>query len=58
MPNKYVSLLEVTIATSLAIVCFWVYYKACATSPGKVTKANHKEYVEKYQPYYDGEVYK
>jgi hypothetical protein len=54
MPNKYVSMVEVSIATSLALICFWVYYKACATSPGKITKDNYKDYVEKYKEYYDG----
>ena len=38
MPNKNVSMFQVTIATSLAVLCFWVYYKACATSPGHIKK--------------------
>ena len=36
MPNQDVPLYQVTVATSLAILCFWVYYKACATSPGHI----------------------
>ena len=58
MPNQYVPLPAVTLATILALVCFWVYYKACATSPGHIKKADYKEYVEKYKKYYDGEMYK
>lgn len=37
MPNESVSGPQVAIASILAFVCFWVYYKACATEPGKVT---------------------
>ena len=54
MPNRYVSLAEVVFATTLALVCFWVYYKACATGPGEITKSNAKEYIEKWKKYYDG----
>ena len=45
MPNQYVSMFQVTIATSLAVLCFWVYYKACATSPGHIKKEDYREYV-------------
>jgi len=38
MPNKNVSLAEVGFATVMALICFWVYYKACATEPGEITK--------------------
>ena len=34
MPNPSVGNEMVVIAYVLAGVCFWVYYKACATSPG------------------------
>ena len=58
MPNNSVSGPQVAFANILALVCFWVYYKACATEPGKVTQENVRDYVEKYKEYYDGEIYK
>ena len=45
MPNQYVPLYQVTIATCLALACFWVYYKACATSPGHIKQADYRDYV-------------
>ena len=58
MPNKNVSMPWVVVACGLALIYFWVYYKACATSPGEITKENYKSYIAKYKQYYDGELYK
>lgn len=48
MPNNSVPNYQIVVAHVLALVCFWVYYKACATEPGKVTRENNKRSVEKY----------
>ena len=58
MPNKSVPFSYMVLANVLAFICFWVYYKCCATSPGEITKKNAKDYIEKYREYYDGEFYK
>ena len=54
MPNNKIPGIHVAIANFLAFICFWVYYKACATSPGEITKQNVQSYIEKYKEYYDG----
>lgn len=48
MPNQSIGDLHIVFANLLAFVCFWVYYKACAVSPGEVTKDNQKEYVSRF----------
>lgn len=53
MPNSKVSDYEVILANFLAFACYWVYYKACAVGPGEITKQNEKEYIKKYEKYYD-----
>lgn len=58
MPNNRVGDWEVILANIMALICFWVYYKACATGPGEVTKDNVKDLVSKYEKYYDGIIYK
>jgi hypothetical protein len=58
MPNSRVSDYEVIIANFLALVCYWTYYKACATEPGEVKASNVQEYVQRYEKYYDGLMYK
>lgn len=58
MPNSQVSETEVIIANILAMICFWTYYKACATEPGEVTTHNVNQLVKKYDKYYDGLLYK
>ena len=40
MPNRYVGNFQVVFATLLGLFCFWIYYKACAVSPGRVSKNN------------------
>jgi hypothetical protein len=42
MPNSQISDIHVILANFMAMVCFWVYYKACAVEPGEVTKKNVK----------------
>lgn len=42
MPNHYVSPPHVIFAITMALLCFWVYYQACATGPGEITKHNNK----------------
>lgn len=40
MPNDLISDVHVILANFMAMVCFWIYYKACATSPGEITRQN------------------
>lgn len=54
MPNEFVSGPHLILANLLAMVCFYVYYMACKTEPGEVTKANAAGYIKKYKEYYDG----
>jgi hypothetical protein len=42
MPNRHIGDAHVILANFLALICFWVYYKACSVSPGEVTKENNK----------------
>ncbi|EGR30266.1 hypothetical protein IMG5_136470 [Ichthyophthirius multifiliis] len=57
-PNSQVSNLHKYIGTILALVCFYIYYLACKTSPGQITKQNDKEYINKYYSYYDDIMFK
>lgn len=58
MPNKYVSNYNVILAYAMAVVCYWIYYKTCSVSPGKIDSKNVSQYVQKYDDYYDGVLYK
>lgn len=42
MPNASIGDWHIVAANLLAFICYWVYYKACAVSPGEITKENHK----------------
>ncbi len=58
MPNNKISEIHIIIANLLAMICYWVYYKACVTSPGEITTKNVKEYIDRHNTYYDGYFYK
>lgn len=48
MPNPSIGDAHVIAANVLAMICFWVYYKACAVGPGEVTAQNVKQCVQKH----------
>lgn len=58
MPNRYITNYNVFLAYLMAAICYWIYYKACSVSPGRVDKANSAQYVQRYKEYYDGVLYK
>lgn len=40
MPSQNLGVIHVYIANILAGICFYIYYKACAVSPGQITAQN------------------
>jgi hypothetical protein len=44
MPNQFIGMGHIVFANILALICFWIYYKACATEPGKITNSNVEFY--------------
>ena len=49
MPNQYIGDAHIIFANFFALICFWIYYKACAVSPGEVTKESQKDYVDRFE---------
>ncbi|EGR28486.1 hypothetical protein IMG5_174400 [Ichthyophthirius multifiliis] len=56
-PNSQVSDIHIVTLPIVAIVSFYTYYLICAVPPGQITQQNVKEYVKKYQPFYDQILY-
>ena len=57
MNNSQVSPHHIWFASLYVFFCFYTYYKACATSPGEITKSNVKKYNSEYKNYFDGILY-
>lgn len=57
MPNRVVGIGMLVVANLLAYVCFYVYYKVCSVSPGKLSTDNKEYNVKKHKEYYDNIMY-
>ncbi len=57
MLNDYTSLSHAIFFQGFGLAAFWSYYKACFVLPGKITKENVAEQIEKHKGYYDGLIY-
>ena len=57
MPNSTIGTVHVVIANALAAACFYIYYKACTTGPGKLSSENVEFNTKKNSHREDGIVY-
>lgn len=57
MPNSTIGMVHVVIANLLAGSCFYIYYKACSTGPGKLSKENVDHHIKKNKHREDNIVY-
>ncbi|CAD8211756.1 unnamed protein product [Paramecium pentaurelia] len=55
--NPFVSHLDTSIGSTMALFCFYSFFQACRYKPGIITKENNKEYVNEFKEYYDNVVY-